>query len=73
MMADNNASDEAELSDSSIDETIAAYEGPAALPAVIGTQCESTGRSCFYVVTNGRRMGIFSNWYVLISFRNTMH
>ena len=61
-IAENSDSEE-DLDDRSINETIAAYEGPAALPPpMVQTQDR---RLCFYVVTTGRRTGIFSSWYVL--------
>jgi len=57
-------SEEDEYDDGSIDDAISAYEGPAAsLPSQTPPPyVASTGRTGVYMVTNGRRTGIFSTW-----------
>jgi hypothetical protein len=55
----------ADFSDTSMDETIAAYEGsatpptPTLPPHLPQAFNESSGRRGAYIVTNGRHMGIF--------------
>ena len=51
-----------EDSDDSIDQAITAYHGPAAPPISTSQITAQSGRKRAYVVTNGRRLGVFISW-----------